>query len=241
MILSGCGEDITKPPCILEEIVLDEFNSLKFRTISGGVVYQVVQEFTLGDEIDTLAYFQYVYFLDSLVVLNQLDPGQRPYMSVSFENDRPTRVLRYFTSTGVLLDFDFEYGESSLRVDLTRIASNGDELLATYANYYFDENDNVERIEQFGIDQEDRSNFVLINDQRFTYDNQVSPLQGLYLPFFANPNVPSVEFFSGNNIISVEDEVGVVEIDYDFNSDNMVSRQINPDGTQIGYEYLNCD
>lgn len=240
IMISGCDEEISQAPCILEEIILDEFNSLKFRTISGGRVYQLVQEFTLEGQVDTIAYFQYVYFLDSLVVLNLLDPGQRPYMSVSFENERPIEVLRYFTSTGVLLYFDFEYNEANLRINLTRIASNGDRLLATYAIYHYDENENIERVEQFGIDQEDRSNFVVIQNRTFNYDNESSPLKNLYLPFFANANVPSVEFFSTNNIISVKDENGRIEIDYQFNEFNKVVKQINPDGTELNYGYLNC-
>ena len=240
LLFLSCQEEPEVAPCILNEIELDEFNTLQYFTISGGRVYQLRQLFDNGVERDTLAFFQYTYFLDSLVVTNQLDPSLRPYMSVRYEGERILQVVRYFTSSGVLLLFDFEYGDAIVTVNLTRVASNGDELFATYANYYFDDADNVVRIEQFGIDEDDRSQFVLTQDRRFTYDNFVSPLEGLLLPFFANANVPGVEFFSKNNIIVVEDEDERIEIDYIYNEFGNVTRQLNPDGTELGYGYVNC-
>ena len=91
--------------CILSEIQFAENSRLVFTTISGGQIYQLRQELLREDEDPLVAAaFQFQYFVDSLVVRNQLEEDLKyPYMTVKFEEDKPKRVEKYFGGSGVRL------------------------------------------------------------------------------------------------------------------------------------------
>lgn len=229
--------------CILESIRFDQHNTLRFLTVSGGNIYQVNQEFMFKGETKLVASFQFTYFMDSLIVRDQLypDPKGTPFLSVKFEDEKPVRVIKYFAASEVKLIHSISYPEPDLiRVDLVRVASTGDVLHVGYSNYHLDSAGNVLRNQRFGVDPDDPSRFILYEDRFFTYDEYPSPQRYLYLPFFADTNFPDVKFFSANNILSFEEDGSIYSFDYEYGSMRNTLTQTLPGGHEIKFGYVNC-
>jgi hypothetical protein len=241
-LLGSDNEEIAD--CILEEIRFDEFNSLRFQTISGGRIYRITQQFIEDDEVIITGSYQFNYYSDRIVITDQENPDTPlPFMTIDLENDRPVRILRYFATAGVRLYHDFSYPEDDLiRIDLTREASTGDVLYVGYSLYYLNGNGNIIRNERFRADEEDPDVFNKIEDRTFTYDDFQSPQENLYLPFFAASNFPDVKFFSENNILSFTDseENQTFQYQYQYGENNSTVSQILPTGQSIQFEYVNC-
>ncbi len=243
--LHGCTVNNAPPEnsCILNEIQFAEDSRLIFTTISGGQIYQLRQEF-LREDADPLvvASFQFQYFVDSLVVKNQLETELRfPYMTVSFEDERPKRVEKYFGGSGVRLIHEIDYSNNDrILIDLYREASDGQILYAGYSNYFTDQNGNITRNERFFADREDPSIFNKFEDITFEYDAAVSPQQNLFLPFFTDTNFPDARFFSPNNVLLARNESGVFNYQYSYDDFGNMTSMIQPDGTPVYFRYIGC-
>jgi len=245
LLSAGCAVNNSQleNSCILSEIQFSENNTLKFITISGGRIYQIKQEFVNDDdEVVVLAFFQFNYYIDSLVVINQFAENQKfPYMTVQFDGDRPLRVQKFFGASGVRLIHEMDYSnEDRILVDLYREASDGQILFAGYSNYYTDVAGNVTRNERYFVDRDDPSIFTKFEDISFVYDQFNSPQQNLYLPFFTDTNFPDVRFFSPNNITQVHDEESVENYQYNYDQFGNMTSMIQPDGSPIYYRYIAC-
>lgn len=228
--------------CYLSRIQFNEFDSLNFRTISGGRVYSLTQESTVDGETSITALFQFSYQQESIRVVDQMDPHPvNPYMAITLEDDRPVEVVRYFNSIGVVLTHEISYPEMNrIRVDLTREASTGDVLYIGYADYRLDDNGNVVRLQQFRADEDNPSEFTPMLDRFYTYDDNPNPQDDLYLPFFANVNFPTLTFFSSNNILSYTENGQTFKFDYAYGPNREVVRQTRPAGNEILFGYANC-
>lgn len=244
-ILISCGVSDVKTDIgnslILEEIQFDHFNTLKFTTLSGGRIYRLQQEFAYEGETRIEASFKFNYFQDSIVVIDQLNPVTRlPYLSVKLQDNRPIQVVRYFAAVDVQLIHNITYTpENDIRIDLTRIASNGDEFHVGYAIYHFNSNGNVLNNKHYFFDRDSPGDFEKSTDKIYTYDNYVNPQMELYLPFFNNIGFPHVQFFSKNNILSVKDSIQTSFYDYEYGNDNQVLTQELPNGQTLYFRYLN--
>lgn len=228
--------------CILEEIQFDQFNTLKFQTISGGRIYQIRQELTIEDETKTVASFQFNYFKDSLSVVDQLNGSTvQPFLTVILEDDKPKKITRFFSTAGVRLIHEVSYPESSLiRTDLTRVASTGDTLYVGYSNYHTGTGGNILRNERFRADDDEPSGFIKIEDRIYTYDDNPSPQENLFLPFFSDTNFPDVKFFSPNNILSYTEDGQTFEFSYEYGESNHPVSMTLPFGQSVFFGYVNC-
>ncbi|MEQ8471311.1 MAG: hypothetical protein RIC35_08995 [Marinoscillum sp.] len=226
--------------CILESIQFDSYNRLEFMTLSGGMVYQVRQVYEYEDEYKTLASFQFTYYQDSIVVKDQLEPGKLPYLTVSLANDLPIQVVKYFPSADVQIIHDFTYSDEFIRIDLTRLASNGESLHAAYAFYHMNKEGNVERIERYEIESENLNNFEKVEDRSFVYDFYNNPFKGLFLPFFANSELPDIKFFSKNNILDIQEQNQVYRYTYQYGEEKSTRVLTDPNGQSVEFSYLNC-
>ena len=228
--------------CILQEIQFDQYSSLNFKTLSGGRIYNLTQEFSQEGDTEIVESFIYKYAPDSIAILDQNDPFSiHPFISVNLEDDRPVRVVRFFSNIGVRLIHDFDYSQpDQIRIDLTRIVSYGDIFFEGYAIYHLDDDGNVIRNERFDAVQNDPENLRKIEDRSYIYDSYPNHQKGLYLPFFASRTFPDVKFFSANNILSFteEDQTFQFQNQYGINQ-NMVA-QTQPDGNTIFFNYVNC-
>lgn len=245
-VLSSCNlvgsESNDETECYLSKIQFNEFNSLNFKTISGGRVYSLNQELTVDGETSTTASFKFTYGKETIDIVDQLSSHPfNPYMSVNLKEDLPVRVIRYFNSVGVQLIHEISYPEENrIRVDLTREASTGNVLYVGYSNYNLDDDGNVVRQQQFRANDDNPSEFSTILDRFYSYDDKPSPQDNLYLPFFSNVNFPNPEFFSSNNIISYTEDGQTFQFTYDYGPDDEVIRQIRPAGNEILFGYANC-
>lgn len=245
-ILSSCdlvnSDNEEQVECYLSKIQFNQFDSLNFRTISGGRVYSLTQELTIDGESDITASFQYAYQKNSIRIVDQLNfHPTNPFMAITLEDERPVQVLRYFNSVGVLLTHDVSYPEENkIRVDLTREASTGDVLYIGYSDYTLDENRNVVRLQQFRVNDDNPSEFFPILDRFYTYDNNPNTQSNLYLPFFANVDFPNPTFFSSNNILSYTENGQTFNFNYDYGPDGEIVRQTRPAGNDILFGYANC-
>lgn len=228
--------------CYLSRIQFNQYDSLNFRTISGGRVYSLTQELIVDDETSITASFQFSYQQESIRVVDQMNPHPvNPYMAITLEDDRPVEVIRYFNSIGVLLIHDISYPEENrIRVDLTREASTGNVLYVGYADYRLDDDGNVVRLQQFRADDDEPTQFTTILDRFYTYDENPNPQDNLYLPFFANVNFPTLTFFSNNNILSYTENGQTFNFEYEYGPDGEIIRQTRPEGNQILFGYANC-
>ena len=249
LLLGSCSvlesDDESQTQCILEEIQFDPFNSIRFETISGGIVYRVLQEFTPEeDDIRITESYRFNYYPDEIVVTDQMNPvTPYPYMTVELMEDgeQLSRIVRYFASAGVLLFHEFSYPEENLiRIDLTREASTGDILYIGYALYYLNNDGNVSREERFRTDEEESSGFRKVQDRRYQYDNSLSPQDNLLLPFFGGPTFPDVTFFSVNNVLSFTENGQTFDYSYLYNDNNSPVEQLLPTGQAIQFGYVNC-
>lgn len=244
LFLSCDQEEVSlKNNCILEEVQFDDFNKLIYTTISGGKIYQVRQEFTFDGETDVVASYQFTYFIDSLVVRNQLEstPTKLPFLSVKFDGDRILQVVKYFPSSDVRIVHDFDYSVNNrIRINLTRIASNGNSLFAAYANYYLDADGNVFQLESYALDRETASDFIKFEDRTFTYDSYRSPMKGMFLPFFAGNYLPDVKFFSTNNVLAIEENNETARYTYEYGKQDNTLIQFQPNGEPVFFSYVNC-
>lgn len=245
-LFSSCdlvnSENDEQAECYLSKIQFNQFDSLNFRTISGGRVYSLTQELTVNGESEITASFQYTYRENSIRIVDQLNfHPTNPFMAITLEDERPIQVLRYFNSVGVLLIHEVSYpAENKIRVDLTREASNGNVLYVGYADYSLDEDGNVVRLQQFRVNDDDPSEFFPILDRFYTYDNNSNAQSDLYLPFFANVDFPTPTFFSSNNILSYTENGQTFDFDYDYGPNGEVVRQTRPAGNDILFGYANC-
>lgn len=246
VMLGGCdlveSQNEEGTECYLSKIQFNEFDSLNFRTISGGQVYSLTQELTNDGETNVTASFKFTYRKESIRVVDQLNPHPiNPYMGITLEDDRAVEVIRYFNSIGVQLIHEISYPEENrIRVDLTREASTGNVLYIGYADYLLNDNGNVSRHRQFRSDDGDPSQFIPILDRFYTYDSNPNPQDNLYLPFFANANFPTLTFFSANNIHSYTEDGQTFNFDYEYGPDGEIIRQTRPAGNEILFDYANC-
>ncbi len=227
----------------MSEIQFAENSRLVFTTISGGQIYQLRQEFLREDDDPlVVAAFQFQYFVDSLVVRNQLESELRfPYMTVKFEVDKPKRVEKYFGGSGVRLIHEIDYSNTDrILIDLYREASDGQILYAGYSNYFTDENGNITRNERFFADRDDPSIFEKFEDVTFEYDEFQSPQMNLFLPFFTDTNFPDARFFSPNNVLAVRSDSNVFNYQYSYDRFGNMTSMIQPDGTPVYYRYIGC-
>ncbi|HCX22601.1 MAG: hypothetical protein CMB80_25640 [Flammeovirgaceae bacterium] len=178
--------------CILEAIHLDDRNRLEFVTISGGKIYQVTQKYETDEEIETVASYRFNSFPDSLVILDQLNPGKFPFMRVNYENGRPYKIIRHFPTEDVLLTHDISYSNDLIEVNMSRVASTGDFAELGHGLYHLDASGNVFHVEKFRWDLNQQ---IYKYDERFfQYDQGISPLEGLLIPFFVRVALPDAEF-----------------------------------------------
>lgn len=245
-IFSSCdlvnSENEESVECYLSKIQFNQFDSLNFRTISGGRVYSLTQELTVDGESDITASFKYTYRENSIRIVDQLNfHPTNPFMAVTLEDDRPVQVLKYFNSVGVLLIHEITYPEENrIRVDLTREASTGDVLYVGYSVYNLDESGNVVHLQQFRVNDDNPSEFFPLVDRFYTYDDNPNPQKELYLPFFANVDFPTLTFFSSNNILSYTENGQTFNFNYEYGPDGEVVKQTRPAGNNILFGYANC-
>lgn len=235
-------EDGPTPECFLEEIRYDEFNSLRFQTISGGQFYRISRLFTVDGQTNVQADYRFNYSRDSLTVLDRTLPfSNTPFMAIKYENQEPKKVARYFYSSGVTLFHDIAYfGDDSIRVDLSRLDSTGDLLYVGYSLYHQDGAGNVIRNERFRADREDSTIVTKTEDRTFTYDRYPSPQQDLLVPFFGNAGFPDVKYFSTNNILTLTEDNQTFEYQYEYGPDENVLTQTVPQGQSLSFSYANC-
>lgn len=228
--------------CILQEIKFDEFNSLKFLTISGGRIFNLTQEFTSNGETEIVESFQFRYSPDSIAIQDQNDPFSiYPFVSVKLEDGKPVQVVKFFSGSGVRLIHDIDYSQpDQIRIDLTRIVSFGDEFYEGYSIYHLDSNGNVIRNERFEAKMNEPGEFIKFEDRFYIYDDFPNPQKNLYLPFFAGRNFPDVKFFSQNNIQSFREEEQLFQFQNIYGEDQNLVSQILPSGQPIHFGYVNC-
>lgn len=230
------------PECYLEEIRYDEFNSLRFQTISGGQFYRVSRLFTVEGQANLQADYRFSYSTDSLTVQDRTLPfANTPFMAIAYENQDPSKVARYFYSSGVTLFHDIAYfEEDSIRVDLSRLDSTGDLLYFGYAVYHMNDEGNVIRNVRFRADTADSTNLTKIEDRTFTYDTYPSPQEDLLIPYFGGAGFPDVQFFSANNILTFTENNQTFEYQYEYGPDENVITQSVPQGQSLSFSYANC-
>lgn len=238
--LPACqDEDLIPDQCILESIHLDDYNRLEFLTLSGGRIYQIKQQLEVDGDIDLVSSFQFTYFNDSVVVLDQLNPGKFPYMRVQMENEQPVKIIRHFPTEDVLLFHDLMYYDDRVEVKMSRLASTGDLADLAFGVYYFNENNNIGRVEKFRSDFE--GSFYKYEERFFQYDQGISPLKSMLIPFFIQVALPDAEFFLYNNI-TVDQRIDARDIySYRYSESGHTVAQIASDGSQVSFSYLNCD
>lgn len=236
------NEESGAPECFLEEIRYDEFNSLRFVTISGGQFYQVSRLFTVDGQTNIQADYRFSYSPDSLTVQDRTRSfATRPFMAIAYENEEPKKVARYFYSSGVTLFHDIAYfGEDSIRVDLSRLDSTGDLLYFGYAVYHLSDEGNVIRNVRFRADPSDSTSLSKIEDRTFTYDTYPSPQEDLLIPYFGDAGFPDVPYFSANNILSFSENNQTFEYRYEYGPDENVVTQSVPQGQSLSFSYANC-
>jgi len=246
-ILISCSivnnNDEVTTECYLEEIQFDEFNSLTLQTLSGGRIYRMARENTSAGETNVLDSYKFNYFQDSLAIIDQSNTTTtEPFLSVRFEEDKPVEVVRFFYSAGVRLIHKVTYlEEGRVRVDLSRMDSLGDLFYVGYSLYHMNSDGNVIRNEQFRADSEDSTSFTKILDRAYSYDSFDSPQEDLFLPFFANPNFPEVQFFSENNILTYTEDGQTRDYQYEYGPDENVVTQVSPSGHSLFFSYSNCE
>lgn len=246
LVLNSCdlleSDNTEETECYLSKIQFNQFDSLNFRTISGGRVYSLTQELTVDGETSVTASFQFNYRAGSIRVVDQMNFHPiNPFMQVTLENERPVEVIRYFNSVAVELIHEISYPEENkVRVDLTRKASTGDVLYVGYSDYIFDNEGNVVRLQQYRANDENPSEFITILDRFYTYDENPNPQNGLYLPFFTNVDFPNLTFFSQNNVLSYTEDGQTFQFEYAYGPDGEVIRQTRPAGNDILFGYANC-
>lgn len=233
------GED---NDCILQQIQFNEFSSLNFKTLSGGRIYNLTQEFTQDGETEIVESFLYKYAPDSIAILDQNDPFSiYPFISVNLEDGKPVRVVKFFSNLGVRLIHDIDYSQpNQIRIDITRIVSYGDQFYEGYAIYHLDSDGNVTRNERFDAIQNNPEELRKIEDRTFIYDSYPNPQKHLYLPFFATRTFPDVKFFSANNIISFTEQGQTFQFQNEYGGDENMVAQTLPDGQTIFFNYINC-
>ena len=238
--IQACQEENLGPDrCILEAIYLDEYNRFEFLTLSEGVIYQIRQKFELEGDVDLVSSFQFTYFQDSVVIRDQLNPGKFPYMRVQMENEQPIKIVRHFPTEDVLLFHEFSYYDDRIEVKMSRLASTGDLADLAYGIYYFDEKGNIGRVEKFRSDFE--GSFYKYEERFFQYDQGISPLKNMLIPFFMRVALPDAEFFSLNNI-TVDQRIDARDnYSYRYSESGHTVAQIAADGSQVSFSYLNCE
>lgn len=229
--------------CILNEIKYDQFNSLKFQTISGGRIYRVTQEFTLDDEVEIVRAYQFKYSPGTITIINEKEPlSPKPFMTVEHHDFKPTQIQRYFFTSGVTLYHDISYPqEDIIRVEITRETSAGDLFTFGYSIYELNSEGNIIRNKRYLAERENPSEFEKVQDRFFSYDDFPSPQVDLYLPFFADINFPDVKFFSTNNILSFTENNQLFQFQYEYGENNNTLSQTLPVGQSIEFKYANCD
>lgn len=244
-VLVSCNqEEVTPQECILETLQFDPLYRLEFRTLSGGRIYEIKQYFDFEGESKVVASFSFDYFKDSLAVRDRINASnyKYPFLTATYADDRLKQVVKYFPQSEIRLIHDLSYPASDqIKVDLTRVASNGDRLYAAYGLYDLNQNGNVVRVQRFGIDESNRERMVLYDEIVYTYDDYLSPVDNLFLPFFTETNVPDARFFSKNNIVS-EIINGVEQsYSYEYGANRSISTQTPPNGPSVYFEFVNCD
>lgn len=229
--------------CILSEIIYDQFNSLKFQTISDGRIYRVTQEFTLDGEIVTSRSYQFRYSPGKITIINEREPhSPKPFMTVEHNDFKPTQIQRHFFASGVTLYHDIAYPqENIIRIDLTRETSAGDLFLIGHSIYQVNSDGNIIRNERYLAERDNPSELIKVQDRIFSYDKIPSPQIALYLPFFADVNFPDVKFFSTNNIQSFIENNQEFHFQYKYGENNNTLSQTFPLGQSIEFKYANCD
>lgn len=244
-IIYSCDDNVEPDTtCLLERIQFDELNSLLFTTISGGVIYEVKQQLTVDDDVETLISFRFTYFEDSVAIINQTSTvtSLLPHLWVNTQDEFPVRVVRYFARQGVQLIHSFDYSDpGKLRISLDRVASDGSVLNTGFGDYFIDNSGNVQRLVIFGIDPEDSENFVSLFDRRYSYDEFTNPTKGFYLPYFNATSLPDPRFISNNNILSVNDGGSFTSIDYEYGAQSQVVKSQELDGSSLQFSYINCE
>lgn len=229
--------------CILSEIKYDQYNSLKFQTISGGRIYRATQEFTLDGEDVTVSAYQFKYSPGKITIINEGEPySPKPFMTVEHDDFKPTQIERHFFKSGVTLYHDISYPqEDIIRIEITREISTGDLFLFGYAIYQVNSDGNIIRNERYLADRNNPSVLEKVQDRFFSYDNYPSPQIDLYLPFFTSVNFPDVKFFSSNNILSFTENNQEFQFQYKYGENNNTLSQSLPLGQSIEFKYVNCD
>ncbi len=242
-LLVGCAEDSIAPKgCILESMEFDARNRYRFVTVGGGTIYEQRQEVEDGEgNVEVLASFRFTYFADSVVVTDQLNPAKYPYLRAKLENDQPVEVVRYFPGPDVLLTHFITYESDRFQVDMYRLASTGAYDYVAYGIYHTNAKGHVTRLESFFRDLDNPGEFVKSDDRFFLYDDSLSPLMGLYLPFFAGVNLPDVAYFSPNNIVTDQSTDLRYDYQYAFDENGNTTIQFASDGASVKFRYLNCD
>lgn len=245
LIFQSCDINSSTPDtdsCILSSIQFDAINTIHISTVSGGKIFEVFQEANIDGETEIVASFRFIYQPDSISIRNLLSSGdQFQSLGIKLEDDRPVQVIKSFSGQGIQLIHDVTYPSNQLvRVDLTRIASNGDSLIVGFSNYHKDNNGNVRRYERYSADRSNPEFFTLEEDLIFTYDDFESPVNGYYLPFFNNTGFPDARFFSNGNITSISQDSSTVFFENEYGREGQLLSQKQVNGPVVFFEYANC-
>lgn len=242
---SSCQEqEMDAPGCILESIQFSPSNTLAFKTINGGQIYQLKQLTLFEGRTITSSFYQYKYFKDSITISDQLVPSRYgiPYLSVKLENNQPVQVVRHSDATQIKVIYDIDYSDPNrIQISLTRENNIGERLLFSYGIYDLDVNKNVTHVQSYFINTETLSDFILFEDRQLTYDQFFNPMKGLLVPYFTANRLPDVKFFSSQNLLTITENEQVARYSYQYGSEDHTVTQTLPEGSQVVFNYLNCD
>ncbi|MTI40663.1 hypothetical protein [Fulvivirga lutimaris] len=239
----SCSEEEGKPntSCLLRRIVYDQTGSLLLETVSGGKIYQIKEQFKEGGKYKTLVTYGFKYPLNQVAIDDLSDDSTVPLILVYLDNNRPVKVEKYFSDSGVTLTHVITYEGTVIRDELNWEAKSGEKLKYGYADYLLDDNGNVVNYKQFNYGIEDQSIITQTEDIQFEYDESESPWDGLYFPFFANIGMVDIKFFSKNNIVNIYDKIASQRYDYQYNQSGLPTLlSVSGSSNEVEFEYINC-
>ena len=243
LLVVSCAEQEGQPEfnCLLRRIVYDQSGSLLLETVSGGKIYQMKEQYYEGGKYQTLVPYKFKIPMTQVLIDDLSDDSTVPLITVFLENERPVKVEKYFSDSGVTLTHIITYEGAQIRDQLNWQAKSGEKLKYGYADYFLDANGNVVNYKQFNYDIEDQSIITQTEDIQFEYDDSESPWDGLYFPFFANIGMVDIKFFSKNNIVNIYNKSASQRYDYQYNQSGLPTLlSVSGSANEVEFEYINC-